>query len=652
MLPRYNKTSDVISLVAGQMCALREHIELKKLKVYSSNQRNFSSVHPNRSTNSPPPLANNNNNFIHKQTHSHHDPSAKPPLSPPLPQTEKHGPQLQSQVNNRKQNQTSNTQRKSSLRTHRIQSEPSTVQPGGQRAPKRSLPSESALTSVRDQPPSLSQPPPEASSIDSNNPLDVKYASLAWEKSQQLVVVANGTEQDGWQVVGTTKNVFVMKKPPVKGKAPMNSVKGTGILKVPPEFAMRVLKDPSHTVELDDLLKESRIIHEVSKAVHLVQLLYKAVWPTSPRDFSCLTIGGQLDYNTWISAGVSIEDPRMPPEKGYVRAHLESGGYVIRSIPDNPESCEVTYAAQVDLKGNIPAFAQNKIAESQPMCVNRLRDLTERLYTELKQSPQKMSEFEDNFHIPKILPSPLQSSSVPVAPDFTETSSPLQPKPGSGMDDTILTTEQPPVSPPGSGDHPGHESLHYQMSDIGESELGSVMEEDELVHKEKTFEFHTPSVQSDNEDDVVDTPTGGIPSSVGIHIPNGVDGTEDEQKARSMFQFQTPNSLENAFPIAEHFEEDTLTEPHTDAGSGSKFTNDIDGGGGQENRQIVMESLEAYTPEEIPSDPELEVGEEQQEDKNSVFVMKKSPSLALKLPQYPRLRSSSSDSQTNQVNLA
>ena len=54
----------------------------------------------------------------------------------------------------------------------------------------------------------------------------------------------------------------------------------------------------------------------------------------------------------------------------------------------------------------------NKIAESQPMCVHRLRSLAEPLYLQMKSEPQKLASFEEKYPVPQVsettVPSPLE----------------------------------------------------------------------------------------------------------------------------------------------------------------------------------------------------------------------------------------------------
>ena len=229
------------------------------------------------------------------------------------------------------------------------------------------------------------------------------YLEMAKEKADKLVGIALATERDGWVMMSNKQGVCAMKLPPKEGGSPLNCVKGTGLVNVPPKFVMHFLKDTTYTLQLDDMLKEARIMHVISPAVQIVHMLYKGVWPTAPRDFGVLNISGERDNQTWLSAAISVEDSRIPNEKGYVRGRLECGGYVVRAVPGNPNVSEVTYVAQVDLKGSIPTMVTNKIADSQPQCVNKLRGIVEPLYARLSQSPQALAEYREKFPVAMIV---------------------------------------------------------------------------------------------------------------------------------------------------------------------------------------------------------------------------------------------------------
>ena len=263
--------------------------------------------------------------------------------------------------------------------------------------------------------------------------LDRQYVSMADQCAEKLLAAANATQEDGWTVVGNVKNISIMKKLPGKGEPPVNCVKGSGKINIPPDFLFRLLMDPSHATELDDMLSKMIVVDTITKTIQLVNFKYKAFWPTSARDFSIINVFGRLDKHTRVHAAMSVIDPRVPEEKGFVRGTVISGGYVIKDCPGQPGMSHVTYLTQVDLKGNVPTFLVNKICESQPQCVNRFRGLAEAEFARLNRNPVKLKQFEDQFpihYIKETSPSSsLQLANLPTTPPTITSSSPAPPPP-------------------------------------------------------------------------------------------------------------------------------------------------------------------------------------------------------------------------------
>ena len=233
--------------------------------------------------------------------------------------------------------------------------------------------------------------------------LDEQYVKMADTCAQKLVAAANATKADGWTDMGVSKNVHIMKRLAQKGEAPINCVKGSTKISVPGEFVLRILMDPVHAVELDDLLKEAKEIHTISPTVQILHLMYKSVWPTSARDFVVVSVVGRLDEQELVFGTVSIVDPRVPEMRGYVRGRVISGGYLIRDCP-RERSCDVTYVTQVDLRGNVPTFLVNKVTELQPQCAGHLKKIAESKFARLQANAQLMRELEKKFPISYISP--------------------------------------------------------------------------------------------------------------------------------------------------------------------------------------------------------------------------------------------------------
>eukprot|EP01065_Artemidia_motanka_P040743 TRINITY_DN515_c0_g1_i1.p1 TRINITY_DN515_c0_g1~~TRINITY_DN515_c0_g1_i1.p1 ORF type:complete len:568 (+),score=132.19 TRINITY_DN515_c0_g1_i1:59-1762(+) len=93
---------------------------------------------------------------------------------------------------------------------------------------------------------------------------------------------------------------------------------------------------------------------------------YAAQSPTrlvTSRDFCNQRAWRNIDGNEFLVVNRSRPHPRCPDKKGFVRGSSICSGYLIR--PHGRKSCSLTYIAQSDPKGSIPAWVVNSIITSQ-----------------------------------------------------------------------------------------------------------------------------------------------------------------------------------------------------------------------------------------------------------------------------------------------
>mmetsp|Transcript_45494 Transcript_45494/g.33267 ORF Transcript_45494/g.33267 Transcript_45494/m.33267 type:complete len:108 (+) Transcript_45494:1827-2150(+) len=72
----------------------------------------------------------------------------------------------------------------------------------------------------------------------------------------------------------------------------------------------------------------------------------------------------------------------MPEQKNVVRAHLEIGGWLLRSVETGTET---TYVTEVDLKGNVPASIVKLGTKMMGEQIPKLRDTCKKF---LRDNPQ------------------------------------------------------------------------------------------------------------------------------------------------------------------------------------------------------------------------------------------------------------------------
>ena len=457
------------------------------------------------------------------------------------------------------------------------------------------------------------------------------------------------------------------------------------MIRAPPQFLLRVLENPEYTIQLDDQLKEIRPIHKIDGTTSfLAHLLYKAVWPTAPRDFAFLGMACQWDDDTWIDAVCSIQDSRIPEEKGYVRADLLIGGYVIKACPGQPEMSDVTYIFKLDLKGNVPTFIVNKIGQAQPLCVNTLRNFAEPLYVEMKKDSQRLKEFEDTYPIlPIAYMAQLTTPSVP-ATATTSLGSQLVPTPAPTAETapTKVGVYTQPTSGPEDvaaniggglieveGEREGRQETGNPTQFGGERQNSDPTVVGEWMGRQNGMEASDPVVVEgewawiENEMETVARQSGDgenlqqlPPVAQRWHLMDEEtrfttpeteleNGTGDRRLQHPMdeeVRFATPiTELEDgARGQLEHASSrpPTLGGPTSPAETTGTETTDTprdpsSATGKSENGMIVMEPLDAYTPEELSSDE----GEPKMDE---VFWNSRPshPELILKIPVYQDAR--------------
>lgn len=102
--------------------------------------------------------------------------------------------------------------------------------------------------------------------------------------------------------------------------------------------------------------------------------MFKAIWPTAPRDFLACTTWRELDDGSILITTRSAPDSLFPQQKGFVRGFLHISGYWIQphdslkndfSVP--PGHCRVTLTAHSELGGTLPVSIINMLATAAPM---------------------------------------------------------------------------------------------------------------------------------------------------------------------------------------------------------------------------------------------------------------------------------------------
>lgn len=100
--------------------------------------------------------------------------------------------------------------------------------------------------------------------------------------------------------------------------------------------------------------------------------MFKAIWPTAPRDFLVCTTWNELEDGTILISSRSAWNELCLPEDGYVRGFLNISGYHIvpwknSSGGESDLGCHITMCAHSDLGGTLPVGIINMLAFSAPI---------------------------------------------------------------------------------------------------------------------------------------------------------------------------------------------------------------------------------------------------------------------------------------------
>jgi len=120
------------------------------------------------------------------------------------------------------------------------------------------------------------------------------------------------------------------------------------------------------------MFKSDKLLEKLDKHTDIFYQEYKAVFPTSARDFVNIQSVVEREDGTIINFGWTVEHPAMPPRKGFVRADAIIGGFKIVPVPGNPGKCVINYLTWVDLKGSLPTMIVNMVATEQPLVVPKI----------------------------------------------------------------------------------------------------------------------------------------------------------------------------------------------------------------------------------------------------------------------------------------
>ncbi|CAI5703633.1 unnamed protein product [Peronospora effusa] len=155
------------------------------------------------------------------------------------------------------------------------------------------------------------------------------------------------------------------------------TMKTTGTLDVSASKAAAILMRCDMVPKFDDMTKGVKTMEKLSDASEVRRVTAKSVMFTAARDFSVVSTHRKEPNGRFLIATRSVE--HVPERKGYVRATIHISGYVLTPHPINPDMCEISVVAHMDLGGNMPAMVVRYLGMSAPIkLVEKIREVTMR----------------------------------------------------------------------------------------------------------------------------------------------------------------------------------------------------------------------------------------------------------------------------------
>jgi len=171
-----------------------------------------------------------------------------------------------------------------------------------------------------------------------------------------------------WKEVTNDKkeNLVIWQRVSEEG---LNTVKASGFINRDPMLILRVTGDDKYRHQYDPMYDRMAFLERIADQTYLIHHLTKSVVVVGARDFVVIihfnkTPEGVI-YAIVLDAG---RNDLVPETKGTVRGYLPIAGWRLEALPPQPgipHRTKVDYLAEIDIKGNIPAFLMKVVIKDQ-----------------------------------------------------------------------------------------------------------------------------------------------------------------------------------------------------------------------------------------------------------------------------------------------
>ncbi|KAK7097299.1 START domain-containing protein 10-like [Littorina saxatilis] len=232
---------------------------------------------------------------------------------------------------------------------------------------------------------------------------------------------------DGWKLEVDKQKTMVWTKANDLSDFNMVKIRST-FADVPASVMYDVIHDPQYRKTWDHSMLEGFEICVINPNNDIGYYAIKCPTPLKNRDF--------VTQRAWLDMGDekiifnhSVNHAKRPVKKGMIRGISFLTGYLIRHVDDT--TCQLTYVAQSDPRGNLPAWAINKLTRIlAPKVTNRIYKAAQKYPTwKAKNNPaykpwlypeQMMTE------LPRYDPADIQQMDMMASCDSLDEGSELQ----------------------------------------------------------------------------------------------------------------------------------------------------------------------------------------------------------------------------------
>lgn len=238
--------------------------------------------------------------------------------------------------------------------------------------------------------------------IETTDPLHQEYLNIA--ESNFNVMLEEYEKEEGWVLMSEQDGIRIEYKDDPDN--PIRAFRGSGIIHATAEIIRLSLIQLDIRQYWDPAFIGGHYHMEVSENVRLVYYSFKAPWPVTNRDFFVCAGEKITDDGIVLSAVSSIEREDCPEKEGFVRGILGPSGFIVKPLENEDDGrprCMVTYLAQVNPMGWIPAMIVNTVNVEQPMCILSIKNQIALTQVMAEESLTKLFEISEDSWNAKVI---------------------------------------------------------------------------------------------------------------------------------------------------------------------------------------------------------------------------------------------------------